>query len=445
MSLIESSVSESEFVQKESDETSEENNMKIKSNLTRLRNRVKTLLKKPQPVQRSVEWFRNRNTLITASEVASCLTLSKRVCERYVQLYNLENFKYNDNKCANTYEKQEDYIIKKCKAFNGEKVFHDSVYTLWGKKYEQIAVNLYKKIKNTDVYDFGLLRHPYLKWLGASPDGITPDGVMLEIKCPYSRKIKNSEPPFHYYCQVQIQLEVGRLESADFMECEIKELDTLEEYLNIKNGILPKKKIKKSPKKLKINNTIDTNTIDTNIIDTNTIDTNNDNNDNNTDNTINGNNTDDNITDGNTTDSNDNINSTENTEQNGIDTESIKKIPPHGIIINLLNEPDNSEEKYIYQDNSNLLDPIDWANSQTQSLDPESYQIIYYYIPNYNILNIKRDRVWFETVKDDIKKVHDKVIFYQNNKDEFLKLLQNMNIEKNKKHIDAFNNSVCLL
>ena len=39
--------------------------MKIKSNITRLRNRVKTLLKKPQPVQRSEEWFKNRNTLIS--------------------------------------------------------------------------------------------------------------------------------------------------------------------------------------------------------------------------------------------------------------------------------------------------------------------------------------------------------------------------------------------
>ena len=414
MSLIES-VKEPEPEQLEGVlEKESEEKMKIKSNLTRLRNRVKCLLKKPQPVQRSVEWFKNRNTLITASEAASCLTLSKKVCERYVNLYNLENFKYNDSKCANTYENVEEYIIKKCKAFNGEKVFHDSVYTLWGKKYEQIAVNLYKKLKNTDVYDFGLLRHPYLKWLGASPDGITPDGVMLEIKCPYSRKIKNSEPPFHYYCQVQIQLEVGLLEQADFMECEIKEVDTLEEYLEIKNGILPiskkESKKKKSPKKSEIITTTDKNI----------------------DNTI-------------TTEVTEVTEVTE--ESNSEESINNKMIPPppHGIIINLLNEPDNSEQKYIYQDNSNTLDPIHWAEKETESLDPESYKILYYYIPNYNILNIKRDRIWFETVKDDIKKVHDKVIFYQNNKDEFLKLVESMNSEKNKKHIDAFNNSVCLL
>lgn len=199
-------------------------------NMKRLRSRVKSLMKKPQPVQRSPEWYRARNTIITASEVASCLTLSKKTCERYVQLYNIKNFKYNDIKSANVYDTLDEYIIKKCKAFYGENVFVDSVYTLWGKKYEPIAVNLYKKLKNTDVYDFGLLRHPYLKWLGASPDGITPDGVMLEIKCPYSRKIKESFIPFHYYCQVQIQLQSTLLDEADFLECEIKEFKTFEEY-----------------------------------------------------------------------------------------------------------------------------------------------------------------------------------------------------------------------
>ena len=374
--------------------------MKIKSNITRLRNRVKTLLKKPQPVQRSEEWFKNRNTLITASEAASCLTLSKNVCERYAKLYKLDNFKYNDTKCANVYEKQEDYIIKKCKAFFGEKVFHDSVYTLWGKKYEQIAVNLYKKLKKTDVYDFGLLKHPYLKWLGASPDGITPDGVMLEIKCPYSRKIKNTQPPFHYYCQVQIQLEVGLLESADFMECEIKEVDTLEEYLAIGNK--------------------------------------------------------NNINESDVTNDSDESDDLETTEEGncGFDIEipveateeSVEeKVIPKGIVINLINEPDSSEQKYIYQDTSNTLDPVDWAKTVTETLEPESYQILYYYIPNFNILNIKRDRVWFNNVKDDIKRVHDKVIYYQNNKEEFLKYMEEIKSVKNKKHIEAFNNSVCLI
>lgn len=324
------------------------------NNMKRLRSRVKSLLKKPQPIQRSPEWYKARNTIITASEVASCLTLSKKTCEKYVQLYNIKNFKYNDIKSANVYDSLDEYIIKKCKAFYGENVFNDSIYTLWGKKYEPIAVNLYKKLKNTDVYDFGLLRHPYLKWLGASPDGITPDGVMLEIKCPYSRKIKESYIPFHYYCQVQIQLQSTLLDEADFLECEIKEMKSLEEY----------------------NQCTD-----------------------------------------------------------------IK-----GIIINKLNEPDNSETKYIYQDVHDICDPIDWANTYlTDENNKLNYTPIYYKIQKYSILNIKKDQEWFDSVKDDIKRVHSIITHYQNNQEDFIKYIEKINKLKNKKHIESIENSVCLL
>ena len=214
---------------------------------------------------------------------------------------------------------------------------------------------------------------------------------MLEIKCPYSRKIKNTQPPFHYYCQVQIQLEVGLLESADFMECEIKEVDTLEEYLAIGNK--------------------------------------------------------NNINESDVTNDSDESDDLETTEEGncGFDIEipveateeSVEeKVIPKGIVINLINEPDSSEQKYIYQDTSNTLDPVDWAKTVTETLEPESYQILYYYIPNFNILNIKRDRVWFNNVKDDIKRVHDKVIYYQNNKEEFLKYMEEIKSVKNKKHIE---------
>ena len=377
--------------------------MKLKDNLSRLRNRVKTLLKKPQPVQRSPEWFANRNTLVTASEAASCLTTSKKLCERYANLYDISNFKYNDTKSANSYEKMNDYILKKCKAFYGEKVFFDSVYTLWGKKYEQIAVNLYKRKNNTDVYDFGLLKHPYLKWLGASPDGITPDGVMLEIKCPYSRKIKPNYVPFHYYIQVQIQLEVALLETADFMECEIKELDTLADYTAIASGVglsaglSPPHDDESAASSKSYSPSLTS--CPTHVVDP--------------------------------------IISSRGGET--------PQRNPAGVIVNLVEEPDNSETKYIYQDAFDDTDPLVWAKSITDTLESDKYKLIYYHIPNYSIVTIKRDQVWFNSVKEDIKKVHEKVTFYQNNKEEFFKFVEECRLEKNKKHIDAFNSSVCLV
>lgn len=52
---------------------------------------------------------------------------------------------------------------------------------------------------------------------------------MVEIKCPPKRKI-TGEPPRHYWCQVQAQLEVCRLERCDFLECKLDEFASADEY-----------------------------------------------------------------------------------------------------------------------------------------------------------------------------------------------------------------------
>lgn len=203
-------------------------------NLKRLRAKVKALQKKNEqcPQQRSPEWFRARNTRITASEIASCLYKSRSACEAYVKEFNLQNFKYKDTEPLNHYETREDYIIKKCSAFYGENVFKDTIYTLWGKKYEEVANRLYCQLNNTTVIEFGLMPHPRLKWLGASPDGITPDGIMLEIKCPKSRKIDETCVPLHYWTQTQLQMETCNLDLCDFFECEIEELEDEQQFID---------------------------------------------------------------------------------------------------------------------------------------------------------------------------------------------------------------------
>jgi putative phage-type endonuclease len=128
------------------------------------------------------------------------------------------------------YDNKTDYIINKCRTFYGENLFKDSIYTLHGKKYEEIATRLYRCEYGTEVWEFGLLQHSRLNWLAASPDGITPNGVMLEIKCPYSRKIEEGVPPIHYWAQMQLQLEVADLDECDFLECEIRELECEAEF-----------------------------------------------------------------------------------------------------------------------------------------------------------------------------------------------------------------------
>lgn len=56
----------------------------------------------------------------------------------------------------------------------------------------------------------------YEDWLGASPDGYTSDGGLVEIKCPFGKR-KEENPVFlpieeqpHYYAQMQVQMHVAR-------------------------------------------------------------------------------------------------------------------------------------------------------------------------------------------------------------------------------------------
>jgi len=88
----------------------------------------------------------------------------------------------------------------------------------------------YERYYQTRLYEFGCIPHPRVDWLAASPDGITEDGVMVEIKCPYSRTPKGI-PSLTYYTQIQAQLEVCDFEICDFMECEIEMYESRVDYI----------------------------------------------------------------------------------------------------------------------------------------------------------------------------------------------------------------------
>src|SRR5439155_16971295 len=62
-------------------------------------------------------------------------------------------------------------------------------------------------------------------------------GRMLEIKCPFIRKIQLDGPiidnicPIYYWVQVQLQLECCNLEECDFWQCEIREYESRDEFI----------------------------------------------------------------------------------------------------------------------------------------------------------------------------------------------------------------------
>lgn len=151
--------------------------------------RVKELIEQNYADQKSDAWLELRGTMLTASDVATALG-------------------------DNPYEKPSSLIAKKCGA--GKK-FDGNDATRHGEKYEPVARDLYCAKTGEVAHEIGLVQHREHKWLGGSPDGITENGILLEIKCPMSRKIENKVPK-HYMPQLQILMEILDLEVCDFIQ-----------------------------------------------------------------------------------------------------------------------------------------------------------------------------------------------------------------------------------
>jgi len=152
---------------------------------------VKELLKKPQYEQRTPEWYEQRRNAITASDIPTVLG-------------------------ENSYKTSWSLLLDKCDS--NPKPFMGNDATKWGNHYEDTAIEKYSELRNKKVLSFGLIIHPDYPWLGGSPDGITTDGILLEVKCPIKRKIIHGEVPHHYLSQVLLNLEICNLELAHFIE-----------------------------------------------------------------------------------------------------------------------------------------------------------------------------------------------------------------------------------
>ena len=156
-----------------------------------MNSQVQRLTEIPQYAQRSPEWFAQRNGAITASDLPTVLN-------------------------ENNYKTPWTLLLDKCDS--NPKPFIGNEATRWGTYYEDTAIEKYCELRGKEVLSFGLLIHPEHNWLGGSPDGITSDGILLEVKCPFKRKIVPGEIPHHYLSQVLLNLEICDLETAHFIE-----------------------------------------------------------------------------------------------------------------------------------------------------------------------------------------------------------------------------------
>jgi putative phage-type endonuclease len=155
--------------------------------------------------QKTPEWYRIRENMITASNFA----VASGLVNKTITI--------------------KDFIKKKCK----HEIIIESEQSLTimrsGVKYEDVAIKLYELYHDTEVIQFGLIKHPDDGRFGASPDGVNKRGIAVEIKCPYKREIDGSMKEEYYY-QVQGQLEICDLEECDFIEYDFRSYETKEGF-----------------------------------------------------------------------------------------------------------------------------------------------------------------------------------------------------------------------
>jgi len=175
------------------------------------RNELKVLLQLPLMKQRTTEWFEARKTRLTASDLYDAVkggNVSIRLAKKKANIV-IDNINYN--------------AIPALK---------------WGTMFEPMATRCYsQRMNNINIHDFGLICDMDNKHFGASPDGINDFGIMLEIKCPYSRKIMDGVIPDKYRMQIQGQLAVCKLKECDYIECIFKSIENEEDYLELDNTI----------------------------------------------------------------------------------------------------------------------------------------------------------------------------------------------------------------
>jgi putative phage-type endonuclease len=197
------------------------------------------LKSKPQPVQRTKEWYDFRHNLITASN-------AYKAFESQSNKNQLIYEKCQPNPSSSfTEDLDSDSASTSASAVDSEtKIIHFQAPVQMvnvnsslhhGQKYEPLSVMIYEDTYKTKVDDFGCIQHETQAFLGASPDGINVDrdssryGRMLEIKNIVNREI-DGIPKKEYWIQMQLQMEVCDLDECDFLETKFTEYENAGAY-----------------------------------------------------------------------------------------------------------------------------------------------------------------------------------------------------------------------
>jgi len=155
--------------------------------------RVCAILNRPRTRQHTPEWYTARLTRVTASDVPAILG-------------------HNKYMSANA-------VFKKKTSQSSTKEYNAAMDH--GLRFEAVAAKIYTAVTGIETIDedIGLVLHPEYPQFGASPDRIAKDTpLLIEIKCPRTRKIVPGAVPDQYMDQLQFQLAVCDVDIVHFVE-----------------------------------------------------------------------------------------------------------------------------------------------------------------------------------------------------------------------------------
>lgn len=150
--------------------------------------------------QRSPEWFAARKGRVTGSNVGAILGM-------------------------NPFRDADDVMRSMVREYHGaEREFTGNAATEYGTYHEEGAIIDYRMETGNDVQSCGFFVHPHHDWLGASPDGLVGDDVVLEVKCPYGKRekppteFKTAKQQPHYLSQMQIEMACTQRSQVHFWQ-----------------------------------------------------------------------------------------------------------------------------------------------------------------------------------------------------------------------------------
>ena len=199
-------------------------------------------------LQRTIEWYKVRFNMLTASIANSVLNVnvSKRrglsvIRDKIIMPESLNTTynKYNPN--AYGFIDDDDFPNTPSSPEPSSQQISisnipsnpDASYVR-GTRYEPIIRNLYSKLNdNVEIGEYECIPHPTYSFIGASPDGIILNGknkgTMLEIKCPQPESAikdgKTVRP--EYWDQIQVQLNVCDLMECNYIRAVVYDSDTI--------------------------------------------------------------------------------------------------------------------------------------------------------------------------------------------------------------------------